>query len=190
MAVDTASYAMEIQGGNGYVDDFVTNRLLRDAQVLPIWEGTANVLSLDFLRTLEREATHEALVPLVQRNLDAVDHPALASLVETVAGEFERVQEAVLSLATESEAYAQHEAKRLADYVFDVVTASLLLASAQRELDAEDDARKAVVAEWFVRETLETRDARGITDGDALPMDHFDAVVRHAPLDPPALEDR
>ncbi|WP_327052021.1 acyl-CoA dehydrogenase family protein [Halomicrococcus gelatinilyticus] len=190
MAVDTASYAMEIQGGNGYVDDFVTNRLLRDAQVLPIWEGTSNVLSLDFLRTLERESTHEALVPLVQRTLDAADHPALASLAETVTGEFERLQEAVLSLATESAAYAQHEAKRLADYVFDVVTASLLLASAQRELDANDDARKAVVAEWFVRETLETRDARGITDGNALSMDHFDAVVRHAPLDPAALDDR
>ena len=189
MAVDAASYAMEVQGGNGYVDDFVTNRLLRDAQVLPIWEGTSNVLSLDFLRTLETEATHEVLVPLVQENLDAVEHPALDALVETVTAEFERLQEATLTLATETEAYAQHEAKRLADYVFDVVTASLLLASAQRELDANDDARKAVVAEWFVRETLETQDARGITDGDALPMDHFDAVVRHATLAPATLDD-
>ncbi|ELY64818.1 acyl-CoA dehydrogenase domain-containing protein [Natronococcus jeotgali DSM 18795] len=46
IAVDTASYGMEIRGGDGYVDDYVTNRMLRDAQVLPIWEGTENVLSL------------------------------------------------------------------------------------------------------------------------------------------------
>ena len=61
MAVDTASYAMEVLGGNGYVHEYTTERLLRDAQVLPIWEGPSNILALDTLRALNREDAHEAL---------------------------------------------------------------------------------------------------------------------------------
>jgi hypothetical protein len=36
------------------VEDTGLPRLLRDAQVLPIWEGTTNVLALDVLRALRR----------------------------------------------------------------------------------------------------------------------------------------
>ena len=49
-AVACASEALECFGGAGYVEDTGLPRLLRDAQVLPIWEGTTNVLSLDLLR--------------------------------------------------------------------------------------------------------------------------------------------
>ncbi|HSB35615.1 MAG TPA: acyl-CoA dehydrogenase family protein, partial [Thermoanaerobaculia bacterium] len=51
-AVAVASEALESFGGAGYVEDTGLPRLLRDAQVLPIWEGTTNVLSLDLLRAL------------------------------------------------------------------------------------------------------------------------------------------
>ncbi len=46
-AVAAASEAIECFGGAGYVEDTGLPQLLRDAQVLPIWEGTTNVLSLD-----------------------------------------------------------------------------------------------------------------------------------------------
>ncbi|MHB8585752.1 MAG: acyl-CoA dehydrogenase family protein [Thermoplasmatota archaeon] len=55
-AVAWASLAVECLGGNGYVEDFPAARLLRDAQVLPIWEGSANVLALDLLRAQEEGA--------------------------------------------------------------------------------------------------------------------------------------
>jgi hypothetical protein len=53
-AVAVASEVLEAFGGAGYVEDTGVPRLLRDAQVLPIWEGTTNVLSLDVLRLLLR----------------------------------------------------------------------------------------------------------------------------------------
>jgi alkylation response protein AidB-like acyl-CoA dehydrogenase len=46
-AVATASEVLECFGGAGYVEDTGIPRLLRDAQVLPIWEGTTNVLALE-----------------------------------------------------------------------------------------------------------------------------------------------
>jgi len=54
LAVASASEYLECFGGAGYVEDTGIPRLLRDAQVLPIWEGTTNVLSLDVVRALNR----------------------------------------------------------------------------------------------------------------------------------------
>jgi alkylation response protein AidB-like acyl-CoA dehydrogenase len=62
LAVEAASAACEMLGGNGYVEEWVTPRLLRDAQVLPIWEGTTNVQALDLLRAATKERALEALV--------------------------------------------------------------------------------------------------------------------------------
>ncbi|MBK8902195.1 MAG: acyl-CoA dehydrogenase family protein [Anaerolineaceae bacterium] len=53
-AVVVASEVLEAFGGAGYVEDTGLPVLLRDSQVLPIWEGTTNVLSLDALRALGR----------------------------------------------------------------------------------------------------------------------------------------
>ena len=49
-AVVVASEVLEACGGAGYVEDTGLPVLLRDSQVLPIWEGTTNVLALDMLR--------------------------------------------------------------------------------------------------------------------------------------------
>ena len=54
LAVASASEYVECFGGAGFVEDTGLPRLLRDAQVLPIWEGTTNVLSVDVLRALAR----------------------------------------------------------------------------------------------------------------------------------------
>jgi acyl-CoA dehydrogenase len=187
MSIDATSYAMEVQGGNGYVSDFVTHRLYRDAQVLPIWEGTSNILSLDLLRAFATTDAVEAVLSLIEDYLEALTHPALADLGDIVRDRRGTLADAVGAVATGEDDYAQHEAKELADLVFDVVTASLLLAKAQRRLDEAGDAREAVVAEWFVRSTFDRGDGRGILDGAALPLEHFDAVVRYDPLDPAAL---
>jgi alkylation response protein AidB-like acyl-CoA dehydrogenase len=61
-AVAVASEALEAFGGAGYVEDTDLPRLLRDAQVLPIWEGTTNVLSLDLLRAA---AKGDGIAPVV-----------------------------------------------------------------------------------------------------------------------------
>src|SRR5204863_3603671 len=51
-AVSGLSEVCESFGGAGYIEDTGIPTLLRDAQVLPIWEGTTNVLALDVLRVL------------------------------------------------------------------------------------------------------------------------------------------
>ena len=54
--------AMEVMGGNGYVEDGPLARLYREAPVNSIWEGSGNVMCLDVLRAFGRTpAAHQAL---------------------------------------------------------------------------------------------------------------------------------
>jgi alkylation response protein AidB-like acyl-CoA dehydrogenase len=51
-AIAAARTALELIGGNGYTSDYPVARLLRDAQVLTVWEGPANIQALELLRLL------------------------------------------------------------------------------------------------------------------------------------------
>lgn len=45
---------MELMGGNGYIEDFLMPKILRDVNVLPIWEGSGNIIVLDILRAARK----------------------------------------------------------------------------------------------------------------------------------------
>ncbi|HSR25493.1 MAG TPA: acyl-CoA dehydrogenase family protein [Candidatus Eisenbacteria bacterium] len=85
-AVAAASEVIESFGGAGYMEDTGIARELRDAQVLSIWEGTTNVLSLDALRTVARPDTAEAFAAELQR-LGSPRCDEAAALLARVAGQ-------------------------------------------------------------------------------------------------------
>jgi acyl-CoA dehydrogenase len=60
-AVAVVSEGVEALGGNGYIEDWPLARVFRDAQVLPIWEGTTNILVLDALRALKKDLGAQVL---------------------------------------------------------------------------------------------------------------------------------
>lgn len=70
-AIWASSEAVEMLGGNGYVEDFITARLYRDAQVLPVWEGTTNIQTLDIFRAITKAGAAEPLFALLNQCLDA-----------------------------------------------------------------------------------------------------------------------
>jgi acyl-CoA dehydrogenase len=70
-----ASEVVEGFGGAGYVEDTGIPRLSRDAQVLAIWEGTTNVLSLDVLRALGKSGSTEPIVEEIRARVHASDDP-------------------------------------------------------------------------------------------------------------------
>jgi acyl-CoA dehydrogenase len=76
LSVAAASELLECFGGAGYIEDTGIPRLLRDAQVLPIWEGTTNVLALDVLRAAVRDDAGKPLLARLDTAADAA--PALA----------------------------------------------------------------------------------------------------------------
>ena len=54
-AVELTGEAMEVLGGNGYIDNGVMARLFREAPVNSIWEGSGNVMCLDVMRAVARD---------------------------------------------------------------------------------------------------------------------------------------
>jgi putative acyl-CoA dehydrogenase len=81
--------AMECLGGNGYVEESVLPRLYREAPVNAIWEGSGNVVSLDLLRAVAREAEAVAAL-LATLARDTSDLPgcrdALRSVERMISG--------------------------------------------------------------------------------------------------------
>lgn len=81
-AVHYASEAIELHGGNGYIEDFVTPRLLRDAQVLTVWEGTANILALELIRLVDKFHAHELFVCEMEERLEKLADSSLVQIVK------------------------------------------------------------------------------------------------------------
>jgi hypothetical protein len=61
--------AMEVRGGCGYIEEWSDARLVRDAHLGSIWEGTSNIVALDACRAVRREDALPALDALLRRQL-------------------------------------------------------------------------------------------------------------------------
>ncbi|MCW9706702.1 acyl-CoA dehydrogenase family protein [Fodinibius salsisoli] len=61
---------MELMGGNGYIEDFVMPKLLRDVNVLPIWEGSGNIIVLDILRASQKSEGLQLVIEQIREVSD------------------------------------------------------------------------------------------------------------------------
>ena len=77
--------AMEVRGGCGYIEEWPDPRLLRDAHLGSIWEGTSNVVALDVLRAARRENSLEALRAHLRTLLTAAPLDGAADAFERAA---------------------------------------------------------------------------------------------------------
>ena len=50
-----------MRGGNGYVGEWIEPRLLREAHLGSIWEGTSNIIALDVVRSAVKTSAHRVL---------------------------------------------------------------------------------------------------------------------------------
>jgi len=106
-AIFSVSEAMEAIGGNGYIEESVLPRLLRDAQVLPIWEGATNILVLDALRAVRKESSHEALFARISAAIEAGPEEGRAPLRDRMR----RDQKALGALASQGPEAQQRAAR-------------------------------------------------------------------------------
>ena len=182
--VDLASKAVEIFGGNGYIENWPVARQLRDAQCHTIWEGTENIICLDVLRAMTKEHAEEALFSRVERAVGAAEHPALGAALTHVGRAIDEVKDAAAYLERAPQEMRLLQARRLTDYMADVAQAALLVEEATWELAEKGSARKAIVARRFADIHLAQHPARGITGDDRIVLDYFEPIVRYQPVRP------
>lgn len=143
-AVAVASEVLECFGGAGYVEDTGIPVLLRDAQVLPIWEGTTSVLALDLARALDGHAG--ALAAEIQGHLARARDPSLRTAV-AAAEDALAAARAALPAARRSEAGW----RRIALTLGRTAELALLAAHAQACLDGGRGGRAAAAARRLAR---------------------------------------
>ncbi len=164
-AVALASEALEAFGGAGYVEDTGLPRLLRDAQVLPIWEGTTNVLSLDLLRALSAPDATAALETESSRLATAVRDPTLLPAADTALRALAHAR-AWLLVTRDRPSAREAGARRFALTTGRAFEVLLLAAHAQWCLDAGRGARAAAAARFLVRRKVDLVDD-DLETGDA-----------------------
>lgn len=104
--------AMEVRGGCGYIEDWSDPRLVRDAHLGSIWEGTSNIVALDVLRAVRREHSLTALMAHLEKLLD--ETPTDDTLSATLRGVMVRVTALTdAAMANGGEALARRAASAL-----------------------------------------------------------------------------
>ncbi|HWH31819.1 MAG TPA: acyl-CoA dehydrogenase family protein [Egibacteraceae bacterium] len=154
-AVAHASEALESFGGAGYIEDTGLPQLLRNAQVLPIWEGTTNVLSLDLLRATVKENALSALLEDLVARLEDADAPALADTLRLVAAERDALAAQALAWAQTDPELVQAGMRRFALRLGRAYTAALLVEHAAYRLAKHNDDRAAIVARRYAERWLD-----------------------------------
>lgn len=161
-AVAHASETLEAFGGAGYIEDTGLPVLLRDAQVLPIWEGTTNVLSLDALRALQRENALAPFVEDVRRIAQSTTDADLTSVGKVAIEAAEHAATWVLDGMQRDDGLdaVQHGARRWALTLGRSMQAALLAQQAQHDLDRGNGQTKAV-ARRFVADGIDLLEPAG-----------------------------
>ncbi len=147
--------AMEIRGGCGYVEDFVEARLLRDAHLGSIWEGTSNIVAIDAIeRAVGRKGADAVLERSLRQQLDdapALPKPFRAQLQELIARAFAFAREVAA-------AKDQERMRRAASGLYHVASAVLLASEGARLGEMQGAWGRAALAALVVRHKLSPRD--------------------------------
>ena len=171
LGITAASDAIEVHGGNGYIEQWPVARLLRDAQVNTIWEGADNILCLDVRRGIERQQAHVAFLDRVRTAAGAgAADDETAALVLSRAEEVEQAIERWRRLDRPTgEARLYPLSKAMAD----VYAAALLVEAAAWEAATLGSDRKALVARLFARARLGRGDLLAAIDEPAEELERF-----------------
>lgn len=181
-AVESTHTAIEIHGGNGYIEEYVTPRLLRDAQVLTVWEGTSNILALDILRVMQKENSHEVFTRLLRERIAGWKHRFSQPFTELITGELVILEENIAYLMKQQHDYLTYKLKALADHMVDLYTLSCIVSEAEDQVTRDENARKYVLAKLYAEKHFGLRVKRGIQGDSLLDVQFFTQLVQYEPV--------
>ncbi|XP_055354507.1 acyl-CoA dehydrogenase family member 11-like [Paramacrobiotus metropolitanus] len=162
------SEGLECFGGQGYIEDTGLPQIFRDAQVLPIWEGTTNILSLDVLRSMTKSngATFQALLEDTLLRVEKCP----PSETETVRHCVKKLREIAMKVAKAGAPMQELAARDLAISMTEIYIGALLLENASITKNSAD----IVAAERWSRQILAVLPLQL----DALSRDYSEEAVR------------
>jgi alkylation response protein AidB-like acyl-CoA dehydrogenase len=172
LGITAATDAIEVHGGNGYVENWPVARILRDAQVNTLWEGPDNILCLDVRRGIEREQADVAFLDRLGEALAKA--PAGDPTTSLVEQRVDDVATAIERWKALDRTTAEARLYPLCQLMVDVYSAAILLEQAGHEERELGSNRKSLVARLFVRSHLTDHGPlRGIDDPTSEDLERF-----------------
>jgi alkylation response protein AidB-like acyl-CoA dehydrogenase len=169
--VAVASEALEAFGGAGYVEDTGLPMLLRDSQVLPIWEGTTNVLSLDSLRALAKGDAWNALAAKVNACIQTARDARLLQAARVAQSALTHAEQWLNVAHRVGEAALEAGARRFAMTIGRGLALALLIEQAQWSLDHEQNERARAATVRFSQSPIDLINDMDARDAEALASD-------------------
>jgi alkylation response protein AidB-like acyl-CoA dehydrogenase len=151
--IPVATGAMEVRGGNGYIEEWVQARLVRDAHIGVLWEGTSNINALDIItRAVGKSRAHKALQTALVKLLDQA-----ASIPVAFRDRLRQTLDRALTFAERvaAEADGEQHARQAASALYHVTSAVLMASEAARP---GVDARRALYARLVLEHRLSAQD--------------------------------
>lgn len=121
--------AIELHGGNGYIEDFVTPRLLRDAQVLTVWEGTENILALELVRLVNKYEAHKLFINTLKGRLEQLTDNQLTNVIHAKLKDISNELDVFSGMSYNMQTF---EAKSLAEKMAHLYESVIVLEWAER----------------------------------------------------------
>ena len=165
--IEVATGAMEVRGGNGYIEDWMNARLVRDAHLGVLWEGTSNINALDIItRAVAKVGAHRDLKDDLQERLDDT-----AELPGQYRGELSSTVDRAFGFAEDVASTGNEPLCRQASDALYNVTSAVFLACEGATLGADGgDARRLILSCMVVDHRLSPRDplSAGTSDDDKI----------------------
>jgi alkylation response protein AidB-like acyl-CoA dehydrogenase len=148
--------ALEMRGGIGYIEEFATSRLLRDAHLGSIWEGTGNIVALDALRrAVGRHGAEGALSADLHARLDDS-----ANVPQAWRDRLRGLADRAIGFAREVAGHSDNEAdaRRATSLLYHVASAVALAWEGGRIHEMRGDARRLLLSRMVIDHRVEPAD--------------------------------
>jgi acyl-CoA dehydrogenase len=151
--IPVATGAMEVRGGNGYIEEWAHARLIRDAHIGVLWEGTSNINALDIItRAVGKSHAHRTLETALRKFLDEA-----TSMPVSFRDRLGLVLDRTLAFAERvaAEPALEHTARLAASALYHVTSAILMTWEAAQ---AGADPCRALHARFVLEHRLSAQD--------------------------------
>lgn len=172
--VAAASEILESFGGAGYVENTGLPKLLRDGQVLSIWEGTTNILSLDCLRAIDREAALGPFLEDIRQRVADTTVEVLEPCTRRINESLKKIEQYLPEVMAAGRESIEAGARRFAFALARTYAAALLVEHAGWMLNERGDGRACVIARRWCQNDLaqlDVLDAEYLQHSQSLAMD-------------------
>jgi acyl-CoA dehydrogenase len=154
--------ALEMRGGIGYVEEFATSRLLRDAHLGSIWEGTGNIVAIDALkRAVGRHGAEAVLAADLHARLDDS-----TGIPQSWRGTLRDLTDRAIGFAREVAGRTNNEAdaRRATSLLYHVASAVALAWEGGRIQEMRGDARRLLLSRLVIDHRLQANDPFRLTE--------------------------